>query len=119
MKFKNKRFDVLVWDPERPYCWHRDDLHRIGNDCIEMNCALITKYNSTWVSSLHEEQEWFGYWQHDDCDYLEYTDTQLQQCVTERKISAIKHDGRTAWMHIIGPPMKMLITKFFPSPVPC
>ena len=93
MTFTNTLFEVLVWDPERPHCWHRDDLNRVGNSCMEMNCALLKTYNSTWISPLHKETQWFGYWQHDDCDYLEFTDAQLQQCVTERKISAIKHEG--------------------------
>lgn len=57
-----------------------------------MICALIPK-SSRWLSNLHNETNWYGIWRNNDCDYLEFTDAQLQQCITERGISTIKTSG--------------------------
>jgi hypothetical protein len=59
---------------------------------MEMNCLLIDDA-SKWRSPLHEESKWFGVWRNYGCDYLEFTDEELQQCITKRKIGAIQTDG--------------------------
>jgi hypothetical protein len=87
-----KRFDIMKNDGAHPHCWHRDDLSQVGKKCIEMNCRLVAK-KSNWISPLHEEKDWFGVWRPYDCDYLEFTDAQLQQCVSKRKISLMKTEG--------------------------
>ena len=61
-------------------------------DCPEGYCNLLPP-ESKWVSSVHEETQWFGVWRQYDCDFLEFTDEQLQQCVTRRKISSITTKG--------------------------
>jgi hypothetical protein len=59
-----------------------------------MNCLFI-RDESKWRSPLHEESKWFGVWRNYGCDYLEFTDEKLQQCITKRKIAAIKADGES------------------------
>jgi hypothetical protein len=37
--------------------------------------------------------DWYGVWRERSCDYLQFTDDQLQQCVTSKKISAFHVEG--------------------------
>jgi hypothetical protein len=94
-----KRFDIMKNDGAHPHCWHRDNLSRVGHRCVEMNCRLIEK-ESKWISPLHEEKNWFGVWRPYDCDYLEFTDTELQQCVSKRKIKLMKTQGASIAAYI-------------------
>jgi hypothetical protein len=94
-----KGFEIIKNDGAHPHCWHRDDLSRIGHKCIEINCRLIKK-ESKWISPLHEEKRWFGVWRPYDCDYLEFTDSQLQQCVSSRKIKSMNTKGRSIASYI-------------------
>ena len=89
-----KKFDIMTNDGNHPHCWHRDDLSHVGHYCSEWNCRLIQP-ESKWISELHEENEWFGVWRQYGCGYLEFTDTQLQQCITKRKIASIETEGNS------------------------
>jgi hypothetical protein len=89
--FRNM-FDIVKFDATHPHCWHRDDFSNIGNRCIEMNCPLITQ-QSKWRSEVHEEKQFYGVWQPYACDYVEFTDAQLQTCITSQKISSIETRG--------------------------
>jgi hypothetical protein len=88
------KFDIMRFDADRPHCWHRDDLSRIGHKCIEINCRFINP-ESKWFSSVRKEKEWMGVWRDYDCSYVEFTQNQLQECITKRKISAINRKGRS------------------------
>lgn len=88
------KFDITEHDGNHPHCWHRDDLSRIGHYCGEWNCQFLEP-QSKWISDLHEETNWFGVWRQYGCDYLEFTDTQLQQCITNRKIASIETKGNS------------------------
>jgi hypothetical protein len=95
----NEAFKIMKNDGAHPHCWHRDDLSLIGHDCVEMNCRFIER-EAKWISPLHEEKRWFGVWRPYDCDYLEFTDSQLQQCVSNRKIKKMKTEGASIARYI-------------------
>ena len=89
----SSRFDIVEWDGEKPHCWHRDDLNRIGHRCIEMNCPLI-KPESKYISPMRNETPTFyGKWMPYTCRYLELTDAQLQQCIDARHIGHFESQG--------------------------
>lgn len=88
----SKRFDIMEFDPERPQCWHRDDLQRIGQRCIEMNCELIHR-ESKMKTRLKATERWFGVFRQHTCDYLEFTAQQLQQCINRRKLASFQTKG--------------------------
>jgi len=90
-KEHSKNFDVIVHDPDRPHCWNREHLLPIGERCIELNCRFITR-SSHYISSF-KKSIWYGVWRQDSCDYLEFTNRQLQQCITDRKIASIESLG--------------------------
>ena len=87
-------FEITTFDPKRPHCWYRDNLENVGKLCIEIGCKFILE-ESQWFSSVHNETQFYGYWQRDDCDYLEFTTQELQECITERKISSIEVLGNS------------------------
>lgn len=87
------RFDIVEWDGEKPHCWNRDDLTRIGHRCSEMNCRLI-KPESKYISPMRDETPTFyGKWMPYRCRYLELTDAQLQQCIDARHIMSFNSEG--------------------------
>jgi hypothetical protein len=88
---KSKSFPMTRFDGQHPQCWHRENIAIIGDDCIEMNCRLIK--GKPWISHLHKETEFFGVWRPYDCNYMQFTTRQLQECVTKRKIVAFKKEG--------------------------
>ena len=88
----SKQFDITGFDGAHPHCWHRDDFSSVGERCVEMNCRFI-KQKSKWRSPLHGETKFFGYWKNYDCDYMEYTNEQLQQCVDTKKIGKFIAEG--------------------------
>ena len=87
----NKQFDIMVHDGDHPECWHRDNLSIIGQKLIEYRAH--SKVHFPWISRLHKVLEWYGKYQPYDCDYVELTDTELQTCVTTRKISKVSVSG--------------------------
>lgn len=87
------RFSVMKHDGLRPHCWHRDDLTLIGHNCVEMNCRLI-RGSSKWISPMRSSH-WNGVWRERTCDYLEYTDEQLQKCIDLRKIISMTTIGQS------------------------
>ena len=89
----NGRFKITKSDPDHPHCWHRDDLSVVGYKCGEMNCHFIWE-GSRWTSSFREEQ-FMSVWRQYSCDYYEYTDEQLQQCLDVKKIAEFKFDGQS------------------------
>ena len=91
--FKSK-FEIMEFDPDRPHCWHRDDLSRIGLNCVEMNCRYIQD-DAKVKTRLKKEKEWLGVWRQYDCDYTEYTNQQLQQCINEKRLSTFVTEGRS------------------------
>lgn len=90
-----KEFEIAKFEGNRPLCWRREDLSIIGNKCMEMNCQLVDK-TSIWRSSVHEEKQWYGRWEHDSgCSYSELTDDQLQTCVDRRKLFGFEVKGKS------------------------
>jgi hypothetical protein len=85
------KFLINKHDGARPTCWHRDDLSVIGMACIEY-CAH-REFHHPWFSRLKTEKQWNGVYKRYNCDYVELTDTELQQCVNERKITSVKLEG--------------------------
>ena len=88
------KYHIAKFDSNHPQCWHRDDLSKIGKTCLEVNCRFIEP-GTKWNSSLHQEEEFFGRWKHDECTYLEFTDSQLQQCVDRRKLIGYTVEGNS------------------------
>ncbi|CAB9517286.1 NB-ARC domain [Seminavis robusta] len=86
-------FEITAFDGAHPHCWHRDDLSLARQKCAEANCRLIPVDSKWESSSLHQEAEWMGSWRSYECEYNEFTNDQLQQCITERKISSISTSG--------------------------
>lgn len=86
-----KRNQITANNHQNPHCWHRDDLTVVGYVCGEMNCKFIWP-ESRWMSTFRQKQ-WMGVWRNYDCDYVEFTDNQLQTCINKKKISAVKFDG--------------------------
>jgi hypothetical protein len=84
-------YPVHKYDGRYPRCWHRDDISVIGNYCIEMNCRFID--DSRIWNSRARVSNWNGVWRERSCDYLEFTDDQLQQCITSKKITAVHVEG--------------------------
>mmetsp|Transcript_15140 Transcript_15140/g.31211 ORF Transcript_15140/g.31211 Transcript_15140/m.31211 type:complete len:697 (-) Transcript_15140:1269-3359(-) len=95
-----QRFQMIQYNGSvsHPHCWHRDNLFKIGfSQCLESNCRWIrpgSKFQSSSVSYFRKKQ-WMGVWRRYDCDYMEYTDSQLQQCVDALQISKFETDGRS------------------------
>lgn len=89
---KRKEFPIVASDPAYPHCWHREDMTKIGVSCTEMNCRFLNQ-TSIWKSSLHQETRFNGVWRPYSCRYLEFTDEELQNCMSERKIATIRSEG--------------------------
>ena len=54
------------------------------------------------TSSLHMEKFWYGTYEQYECQYyFDYTDDELQSCITERKIHTIGGSGFSIW-HFLG-----------------
>lgn len=87
----SSRYEMIMYNGERPHCWHRDAIDRIGLRCVERNCALIDM--SRYWSSRGRVSRWMGVWREYSCDYLEFTDKELQQCIDVKKISQIDVKG--------------------------
>jgi hypothetical protein len=94
MKMDDKystKFDITEYDPNFPHCWNRDDLSKIGDRCIESECRFIDK--SSWYISPFKNRTWYGVWRQDSCEYLEFTNDELQGCITDRRIASIDVKG--------------------------
>lgn len=87
----SSRFEMILYNGERPHCWHREAIDRIGLRCVERNCALIDQ--SRYWSSRARVSHWMGAWREYSCDYLEFTDKELQQCIDVKKITEISVKG--------------------------
>jgi hypothetical protein len=98
-KKHSKKFKITRFDGAHPHCWHRDNFSIVGRNCLELNCKFIKK-ESKWRSPLHEEKKFFGYWKNYDCDYMEYTNEQLQQCVDTKKIGEFKTEGKSISLYL-------------------
>ena len=86
------RLPAQKFDGAFPHCWHRDDLYTAKQYCFEQNCRFIPP-ESLWYSSLQEERNWFGIWKYYDCDLVEFTDTDLQECIHKRNIAPFEVRG--------------------------
>ncbi|GKY97711.1 hypothetical protein MPSEU_000729300 [Mayamaea pseudoterrestris] len=84
-------FDVMESDPDHPTCWFRDNITVIGLRCTEY-CAH-REHHFPWQSSIKKEAEHYSKWENYNCNYLELTDTQLQQCVNNRRIGSYVMEG--------------------------
>ena len=94
----SQQFVIMKHDPYHPQCYFRDDLSIVGHTCMEMNCRFIPTSSKWTTSSLHLEQQWYGYYELYRCRYhVEYTDEQLQICIDERKIYKIDGSGQSIW----------------------
>jgi hypothetical protein len=90
-------FFITRYDTDHPLCYLREDISVIGGDCMEMNCRFID-VNRIWKSDVHLEKQWYGFWQNYDCRYVyDYSNEEIQQCITERKIYEISGEGRSIW----------------------
>jgi hypothetical protein len=90
---KYNRSHVLAYNGAKPHCWHRESIDRIGLQCVEPNCALIDK--TRYWNSRARVSRWMGVWRQHMCDYVEFTDAELQQCVDSKKIVKITVSGRS------------------------
>jgi hypothetical protein len=86
-------FEITAFDGDHPHCWHRDDLSLVRKKCLESNCRLLPQTGKWESSSVHQETEWMGSWRPYACDYYEFTNDQLQQCITQRRIGSITTSG--------------------------
>jgi hypothetical protein len=87
----SSRFAVHRFHGDKPHCWHREAIDQIGLRCTEPNCALIDR--SRYWNSRARVSRWMGVWRDYSCDYVEFTDRELQQCVDAKKIAAIQVEG--------------------------
>lgn len=86
-------FETNSHDGNNPRCWFREDLARIGQHCVEAGCSKWLP--KAWRSSLKETNQWFGKWQPYNCNYMELTNHQLQQCIDSRKIGSFVVEGES------------------------
>jgi hypothetical protein len=93
-------FKIMKYDPDRPQCWHRDDLSTVGHSCKEMNCQFISEESKWTTSSLHLEKQFYGTYKQYSCQYKHYTDQELQTCINERKIYKIDGSGASIWLFL-------------------
>ena len=56
-----------------------------------MNCPLVQKFDK--FQTTFRDPHWMGVWRRYDCDYYEYTDAQLQQCIDTLQISKFETVG--------------------------
>jgi hypothetical protein len=89
----SSQYDVFAFNGAKPHCWHRESIDRIGLRCVERNCGLIDR--SRYWNSRARASRWMGVWRQHSCDYLEFTDRELQQCIDAKKITGIKVSGRS------------------------
>lgn len=90
-----KRFWTPEFVPDRPQCYHRDNIQQVGNTQHEPRHYKWLSPDSKWLSSLQQETEFNGVYQNDNCHYREFANDQLQQCITKRKITKITTAGRS------------------------
>jgi hypothetical protein len=53
---------------------------------------LITR-ESKWISQVHQEKDFYGVWKPYACDYVQFTNEQLQTCINNKKIASIETKG--------------------------
>jgi hypothetical protein len=92
------RFEIMEFDGDHPRCWFRDDLSIIGKRCMEY-CAHRA-HHVAWRSSLREETQHYSIWKNYQCDYLELTDAELQQCVNEKRIGLYSVQGASISLYV-------------------
>jgi hypothetical protein len=85
------QFPKGIVDPERPECWHQENMAILGEYCVEMNCGFI--HSTMWRSWLHQETQFYGIWTPEFCKYRDLSLKQLQTCVDRRRISQISVVG--------------------------
>ena len=86
-------FEITAFNGSHPHCWHRDDLSLPRKSCFEANCRLLPQTGKWETSSLHQETQWMGTWRPHGCNYYEYSNDQLQQCISQRRIGSITTSG--------------------------
>lgn len=79
------KFPAFIHHGDKPYCYHREDLRVQRTKCVEMNCRFIPQ-ESLWQSNVGQEHNFYGVYRNYDCNMLEFTSEQLQQCITKRKL---------------------------------
>jgi hypothetical protein len=87
----SSQFPKGIVDPERPECWHQENMAVLGEYCVEMNCGFI--HSTMWRSWLHQETRFYGVWTPETCQYRDLTQKQIQTCVDRRHISKISVVG--------------------------
>mmetsp|Transcript_17714 Transcript_17714/g.41353 ORF Transcript_17714/g.41353 Transcript_17714/m.41353 type:complete len:868 (+) Transcript_17714:185-2788(+) len=87
--FRDFRAEYL--DDEPPLCWHRDDISRHANTCVEPGCQWVL--NHRWKTSLRKQDRWYGRWEQYGCNVMDVSTADLQKCVDERRISKIEVRG--------------------------
>ena len=87
----NEQFETTVHDGDHPECWFRDELMRVGQNCVEAGCQKLLPL--AWMSSVKTNDRWYGQWQPYNCNYRQFTNEQLQQCITTKRISSIQTEG--------------------------
>jgi len=87
----SQMFPKIKNDPDRPICWHREDMTKLGERCMEKNCQFVIR--QMWRSWLHQEHDFFGFWLPYNCRYVEFRRDELQSCITNKKIASIQVQG--------------------------
>lgn len=90
---QKSKYRLPPFIPDHPFCWHRDNMQLIGNEVLEWGHYKYLSRESRWISSVHQETKFMGAYHLDQCDYLEFTNKQLQQCINDRKIGKIEMKG--------------------------
>ena len=90
---QKSKYRLPPFIPDHPICWHRDNMQLIGNEVLEWGHYKYLSRESRWISPVHHETKFMGAYHLDQCDYLEFTNKQLQQCITDRKIGKIEMVG--------------------------
>lgn len=85
---------------DRPYCWHVDDITKIGITCAEGDCGHLIGHR--WVTDLKREAKWYGWWAPYKCQYRELGDKEVQQCINKKNIVGIETRGASIKQIIDG-----------------
>jgi len=80
-------------------CWFREDINDIATRCLEGDCPNLKKASQWRDSNVIQKVENSKYWgswvPYEKCRYHLFTASELQNCITKKKINKIVCDGRS------------------------
>jgi hypothetical protein len=82
-------FPMEAIDGSHPHCWHRSNLTGLSTQCWESNCEFIEPHHGWESTPLKHEAKFMGVWRNYRCNYMEYNNNQLSECLVKLKIAKL------------------------------